>query len=289
MNLFTGSSSEYCYNQHNKRTFKDTGLVEIPVIPDDTEVVCLRSNGITAVQTDDFSNLYSCLELDLGKNRISVIESEAFNGLNILKTLLLDENALTELRSDMFVRLDFLENLNIGHNSILAVQPSTFIGLRNLKQLWLTKNSLIAITSGMFNELYQLEELGIAKNDIISIDINSFADLQNLNMLNLQDNNLRQLPIGVFDGLTSLTKLYLWQNDLTTIDSRIFDVFDEGLELSLGLNPLVCDERLCWLRERIQDRRIELREGYNKPTCGEDGAEWSVMPWNCDGNLGNCF
>ena len=287
MSLFAGSSSEYCNDQHDKRTFKATGRVEIPVIPDDTEVVCLRSNGMTTLHTDDFSNLHSCVELDLGKNQISRIESGAFTGLNILKTLGLDENALEELRPDMFAGLDLLENLNIGQNSILVVQPNTFFGLRNLKELWLTGNRLTEITSGMFNGLHQLEKLGIAQNSIASI--NSLANLQNLNMLNLQDNNLRQLPFGVFDGLTSLTKLFLDRNNLTTIDSRVFDVFDEGLELSLSQNPLVCDERLCWLRERIQDGRIELRQGYNKATCGEDGTEWSLMPWNCEGNLRTCF
>ena len=99
-----------------------TGLAEIPDIPDDTEVVCLRSNRLSKLQTDDFSNLRSCVDLDLGKNQISEIEFGAFRGLDSLTELHLDENSLTELRPDMFLGLDALEKLMVGKNSITVVQ-----------------------------------------------------------------------------------------------------------------------------------------------------------------------
>ena len=282
--LFAGSASEYCSIQHDKRTFRATGLAEIPDIPDDTEVVCLRSNRLSKLQTDDFSNLRSCVDLDLGKNQISEIQSGSFRGLDSLVELHLDENSLTELRPDMFLGLHALEKLMVGKNSISVAQPRTFIRLRNLKQLFLTENSITEITTQMFDGLHLLVVLAVSRNDIKNIEIGSFADLNNLNAINIAQNELRRLQNGVFNGLTALTQLNLWINTLTTIDSRVFDVFGEGLELNLAQNPLTCDTRLCWLKERIEDGRIQWMRGYNKPTC-EDQTEWSLRTWHCAGNF----
>ena len=127
--------------------------------------------------------------------------------------------------------------------------------------------------------------LAVSRNGIKNIEIGSFADLNNLNTINIAQNELRRLQNGVFNGLTALTQLDLWINTLTTIDSRVFDVFGEGLELNLGQNPLVCDAGLCWLKDKIQDRRIQWIQGYNKPTCWEDEEKWSKLVRNCEGKL----
>ena len=286
VNLFARASCESCSSKGNT-TFDVThaGLREIPQIPNGTEFVCLRNNQIMKLQTSDFLHLPSCKYLNLGYNHVSEIQSGALNGLINLIDLQLDHNYITELRSDVFTGLDALEEINFNHNSISMVRQETLNGLRNLKQLWLAENSLTDITSGMFDGLHQLEDLAISQNKLKDIEIDSFSDLNNLKMLNLAHNDLIQLQNDVFNGLWSLSSLQLHGNKLTTIDSRVFDVFREVLTLSVSQkNPLVCDERLCWLLKRVQERRIIWNKYINEPKC-DDETEWNQRTWHCPGNF----
>ena len=89
-----------------------------------------------------FSDINSCKELYLGRNKINEIEPGAFNGLNALTNLLLGGNRLERLSVNMFLGLKNCEELNLGSNEIHEIEPRAFNGLMALMRLTLIFNRL---------------------------------------------------------------------------------------------------------------------------------------------------
>jgi Leucine-rich repeat (LRR) protein len=70
--------------------------------------------------------------LDLGKNSLKKLDSDIFNSLTELKTLLLDQNRINLIDKDIFMNLSRLEELNMSHNSIEELSSNSFIGLNRV-------------------------------------------------------------------------------------------------------------------------------------------------------------
>jgi len=81
--------------------------------------------------------------IDLGRNKLTTIPSNAFPVLPKLKNLLLFSNDINSIEPNAFKGLINLEYLNINRNKIVTIEPNTFSGLNNLQELDLADNPII--------------------------------------------------------------------------------------------------------------------------------------------------
>ncbi|XP_036991410.2 leucine-rich repeats and immunoglobulin-like domains protein 1 isoform X2 [Artibeus jamaicensis] len=229
------------------------------------EVLDLSWNNITEMRSACFLYGPPIKELNLASNRISTLESGAFDGLSrSLLTLRLSKNRITQLPVKAF-KLPRLTQLDLNRNRIRLIEGLTFQGLDSLEVLKLQRNNISKLTDGAFWGLSKMHVLILSYNNLTRLDEESLADLSSLSILRLSHNsishiaegafkglkNLRILDLdhneisgtiedtsGAFMGLDSLSKLTLFGNKIKSVAKRAFSGL-EGLEhLNLGENAI---------------------------------------------------
>ena len=218
--------------------------------------------GLTQVPTDIPPKTKEVL---LFFNDINEIPYGAFSHLTQCTFLSLQNNKLTHLASGMFDGLQALQVLVLSSNYIADIKTRTFLHLTSCNWLSLKENRLIAIRSNMFVGLQSLKKLVLSQNIIFNIDPGSFVNLIKLSTLLLSKNYLTTLDRNVFRSL-NLTSLYLKIND----------------------NPLLCDSRLCWIKQGEREEWLLIhdtdRNGTElyKPQCvNYPGVDWDDISLTC--------
>ncbi len=87
-----------------------------------------------------------------------------------------------------------------------------------------------------------MTRLAIHTNNISDVG-DVFTDLKNLDLIDLDDNAIETINQWSFRGLDKLTSVWLFNNKLTTLEENVFANLPRPLDLTLGGNPLQCDER----------------------------------------------
>ena len=208
--------------------------------------------GLTNVP-DDIPE--DAVEVDLTHNRIEILLPNAF--------------------SHFLVCLE----LRLGFNKIWSIENQTFNGLDRLKVLHLNKNHLDSLEPGMFSGLARLETLDVCCNVIRTIGAGTFLQLSKLQVLDLKHNEIHTLSFAMVAGVTSLRELYLEHNKLLTLDSTVLQHFSRPFSLSIKGNPLLCDSRLCWLRQETHLGNITWINCL-LPNCS-DKTPWMEVLWTC--------
>ena len=223
-----------------------TGLTDLPDdIPERTNYINLRRNNIATLPSGNFSHLVSCIFLDLRYNNISVIEPNAFDGLQTLDTLWLSNNSLYTLISDMFQHLDNLDKLYLTGNRIGRIEVNSFAGLGKLTVLDLSDNLLSSLEAGSLTELVSLKELHIDGNRFTTLNAEALEGLP------------RPLSVAASKPFTS----------------------------GLHGNVFRCNYLICWLKSEEQEGNIIwYRSAGNvyRPRCTAD-MEWNLFNWDCSG------
>ena len=265
------------YNEDKKEYYRVCkGLSSIPgSINAEALGVYLYGNSITRVRANSFSQLSHCTVLDLKFNDIEQIEMAAFNGLDSLKKLILNDNKLRVIQTGVFSKLISLERLQLSDNNIERIEMGALNGLVSLNDLDVTSNGLRVIESGTFSQLQALKRLQFTVNKITRIHAGAFSKLISLEYLGLAYNELRVIEPGTFSQLPALGELMLTGNKLTTLPWTIFrDTAGNinhpaHLVLYLSENPIRCDTALCWMKQSEQDGWLELWTSNNRPICSD--------------------
>ncbi len=176
--------------------------------------------------------------LDLGNNKLTTIQPDAFIGLTNLQILWLGGNQLTTIQPGAFNGLTNLQILGLNHNQLQTIQPNAFNGLGNLQDLYLDKNQLTTIQPNAFNGLGSLQYLGLNHNQLQTIQPGAFNGLNSLQTLSLSFNQLKTIKSGAFNALGNLQRLSLSFNQLKTIQPRAFNGLGSLLTLDLNNNQL---------------------------------------------------
>uniref|UniRef100_A0A914C1D2 Uncharacterized protein n=1 Tax=Acrobeloides nanus TaxID=290746 RepID=A0A914C1D2_9BILA len=155
----------------------------------------LDRNSITRISDDDLSDLSQSgrlTSLSIVSNKISEIESRAFEHVHELSILSLQHNELTQLTSPT------------ANGMVPFLRP-----LKKLKSLYLSNNKIAKIDADSLQGLVRLKEISLDHNNIRTVDTGAFHDIH-LNKLFLNGNQLYYLPKGLFDEWN--------KNDIYAID-----------------------------------------------------------------------
>ncbi|CAH2267877.1 jg13008 [Pararge aegeria aegeria] len=120
-----------------------TELKEIDLSNLWTDVISLNLSGNVISTLSRELHLPNLQKLDLSKNQISLIESDAFYNMTSLQRLDLSYNQISNIYKDMFKSLVNLERFILSQNHISVLSMGTFDYLVGLKQLDITDNPLI--------------------------------------------------------------------------------------------------------------------------------------------------
>ena len=135
---------------------------------DNLEELFLRSNRFTKVP--EVLRLARGLRtLDLGLNLINAIEADAFEGLESLGVLRLEDNSIARVADLAFRSAPGLEILNLSGNLISGLTGRTFEGAGNVRALRLDSNSISEV-EGVFHSMDHLTWLNMSGNDLEVFD-----------------------------------------------------------------------------------------------------------------------
>ncbi|KAG9474573.1 hypothetical protein GDO78_004719 [Eleutherodactylus coqui] len=133
-----------------------------------------------------------------------------------VQTTILDMrfNRIREINSDVFQKLVNLHTLLLNNNQIRRISPRSFEGLEGLKHLYLYKNEIRSVQRNAFHGLRSLEQLYLHFNNLETLDTETFGDLPKLERLFLHNNRITRIHPGTFSKVPSLMRLRLDSNPL---------------------------------------------------------------------------
>ncbi|XP_035984866.1 toll-like receptor 5 [Fundulus heteroclitus] len=212
----------------------------------------LSGNRIFALKTGVFRALKDAKMIDVSRNKINVIEKNAFIGLqtNLLR-LNLSSNLLGEILSQTFSGLTELLILDLSNNHIGVLEHNAFRGLPQLQHLYLTGNSLRHMESPaplpdlnflllIDNKLNSISDLTSSWNNSVYLDIsgNRFTNLEDVYVVLTHFKRLRYF----FYGGNSI----LW----CTINQGVSMPRDNSLEV---LDLHACSLQIAWAQGKCVD------------------------------------
>ncbi|XP_068851717.1 leucine-rich repeats and immunoglobulin-like domains protein 2 isoform X3 [Aphelocoma coerulescens] len=177
-------------------------------------VIKLNRNRISMIPPKIF-RLPHVQFLELKRNRIKIVESLTFQGLESLKSLKMQRNGISRLMDGAFFGLGNIEELELEHNNLTEVNKGWLYGLRTLQQLYVSQNAITKISPDAWEFCQRLAELDLSYNQLTRLKESAFVGLGLLEKLNLGDNRISHIADGVFRGLTNLQTLDLRNNEIS--------------------------------------------------------------------------
>ncbi|XP_056461456.1 leucine-rich repeats and immunoglobulin-like domains protein 2 isoform X2 [Gadus chalcogrammus] len=173
--------------------------------------------------------------LEIKRNKIKVVDSLTFKGMEALRSLKMQRNGITKLMDGAFFGLNNMEELELEHNNLTEVSKGWLYGLRMLRVLQLSQNTIGIIRADAWEFLQKLEQLDLSFNHLTRLEDTAFVGLGLLENLNLGENTISHLGEGVFGGLASLRSLDIRNNEISWAIEDSISVF-EGMK---KLNTLI--------------------------------------------------
>jgi protein phosphatase 1 regulatory subunit 7 len=167
------------------------------------------------------SGLHQLRKLDLGANRIRVMEPSELAGLVRLEELWLGKNKIERMQG--LETLQYLRRLDIQSNRLTAIENLQQSQADTLEELYLAHNGIddAGVTAaGVFESLQfqKLTVLDLGRNKLTGTD--AFCQLQTLEELWLSGNQIESFDnVQSLAALTNLETIYLEYNDIQTNDS----------------------------------------------------------------------
>ncbi|XP_071993727.1 leucine-rich repeats and immunoglobulin-like domains protein 2 [Engystomops pustulosus] len=193
-------------------------------------VLKLNRNKISAIQPKSLK-LPVLLHLELRRNRIQIVESLTFQGLDSLKSLKMQRNGINKLMDGAFFGLDNMEQLELEYNNVTDINKGWLYGLRALQQLYMSQNAVNRISPDAWEFCQNLLDLDLSYNQLNRLDDFAFVGLGSLEKLNLGDNRINHIAEGVFKGLANLATLDLRNNEISW-------AIEDSTEVFAGLSKL---------------------------------------------------
>ncbi|ELU04862.1 hypothetical protein CAPTEDRAFT_138319, partial [Capitella teleta] len=173
---------------------KDSNFTEIPPdLPTSVRILELSQNKLKKISNRTFIKFQNLTSLSLNENEISVIEKDAFKGLDNLQRLwelILDKNSISSIQGGIFADVSSLQILRLSYNRLQYIDERTFSGLDHLSFLSLNNFGLKDADPDVFQGLQSLRTLNLMNNELRVINASSFPlhFLENITRLYLANN-----------------------------------------------------------------------------------------------------
>uniref|UniRef100_A0A8C5HKU7 Ig-like domain-containing protein n=1 Tax=Gouania willdenowi TaxID=441366 RepID=A0A8C5HKU7_GOUWI len=197
--------------------------------------------------------------LEMKRNRIKVVESLTFKGMDSLKSLKMQRNGITKLMDGAFFGLNSIEELELEHNNLTEVNKGWLYGLRMLRVLRVSHNAVGIIRPDSWEFCQKLEELDLSHNHLTRLEETAFIGLSLLESLNLGENSISHLGEGLFSSLASLRTLDFRNNEISWAIEDSIGLFDGMKKLNtlvLNTSSLLCDCHMSWLGSWMKENRF---------------------------------
>ena len=194
------------------------------------KTVDLSRNKIAMLEENAFDGLGGQLQvLKLSHNRLTAIPADVLGSSPLALTeLYLSNNSLSGLPSGLLSRLSNLVVLNLSHNAVsnawLDARVAVFESLSSLVALDLSHNRLTHIGGAALRGLKALQVLTVANNRIIAVSaFGAGGLLPNLHALVLSYNEIEDLPEAAFEGLSRLNSLAIDHNRIKGLNRWVVE------------------------------------------------------------------
>lgn len=177
------------------------------------------------IRKDTVVALQKLFKLILARNEISVIEANAFNGLNDLFDLQLQYNELTAIHRLTFAGLPSLRYLDLDGNQIATIEDGAF-DLPELVRLSITSNKLKALSDIVFDGVPKLTIIRLYGNSLERIG-RSLYGLMQARHISLVGNSIQDIDLAAFAKMPYLKELELVSSGFTFGTTRIEDEDDQ--------------------------------------------------------------
>ena len=199
-----------------------------------------------------------------------------------IKVLQFKGNAMTQIGIDYFKQYTALQELFIEKNRISSIAPEGFRGLSNLQVLDLNGNQLTTVPIATFAYMTSLRELILKANPIRYITENAFGNLPHIEILNFENCFLERVDPKAFHGLTHVKEINIVNNELQLLEAEMEQSLPPNLSIfRLYRNPWKCDCKLRWLREWIENTKVNWDFSQNTPACSSPeimrGLNWEHL------------
>ncbi|XP_036387599.1 leucine-rich repeats and immunoglobulin-like domains protein 1 isoform X2 [Megalops cyprinoides] len=234
---FGAASSKivFLYLHHNKiRSVDGQQLKDLISL----ETLDLSNNDISEIRSQCFPASLRIKDLYLGSNKISHLESGAFQNLSpTLQVLRLSRNRITQLPVKAF-QLPKLTQLELNRNRLRLIEGLTFQGLSSLEVLKLQRNNISKLTDGAFWGLAKMKVLHLDFNSLTEVNSGSLYGLSALLQLFLSNNSISHINPDGWRFCQRLRELNLSYNNLTRLDEGSLAVLGDLHTLRLGHNSI---------------------------------------------------
>ncbi|CAG0879191.1 unnamed protein product [Cyprideis torosa] len=254
----------------------------------------LANNLMEDAPVEAIRGLRKLSQLDLTRNKISVLPDNAFITLKLTALKLADNHNLT-LSDDAFRGIErSLKNLNLKEVGLSTI-PKAIRNLTALAFLDLAQNRIQDLGRGLLRGMDSLTALNLERNFLQDLEASAFdgvtdtlrslsllnnvlgeyptkalTPLSRLKVLDIGFNRIRELPADAFSSMSSLSLLALDGNPLQGIPEAAFTHLNSSLRgISLGGKALNCDCKLQWLVRWIRDYNLQVSSRERNPQfCG---------------------
>ncbi|XP_023810762.1 leucine-rich repeats and immunoglobulin-like domains protein 1 [Oryzias latipes] len=177
------------------------------------------------------------VSLNLGHNKLTSINPEAFASLPNLRELHLDHNELTSI-PDLGHFASRIVSLYLHHNNIRSIDGRRIRELVSVETLDLSNNEITELRGHCFPAGLQIRDLYLSNNKISVLELGALDRLgSSLQVLRLSRNRISQIPIRAFQ-LPRLTQLELNRNRIRQIEGLTFQGLSSLEVLKLQRNSI---------------------------------------------------
>ncbi|KAM9361257.1 leucine-rich repeats and immunoglobulin-like domains protein 1 [Symphorus nematophorus] len=177
------------------------------------------------------------VSLNLGHNKLTTINAEAFENLPNLRELRLDHNELTSI-PDLGQAASKIVSLYLHHNKIRSIDGRRTRELVSVETLDLSNNDITELRGHCFPAGLQIRDLYLSNNKISMLELGALDHLgSTLQVLRLSRNRISQIPVRAFQ-LPRLTQLELNRNRIRQVEGLTFQGLSSLEVLKLQRNSI---------------------------------------------------
>lgn len=198
-------------------------------------------NLIDSIPHNAFRSIPNVVTLNLTSNNINntLIQRDAFVGLQKLLTIDFTENDLTSIPETLCEHAPEVQYLHMGENRLKSFEFQAVEVCVHLLLLDLSHNDIKSLV-GDIDQPSPLQTLKVSQNLIKELQTPGFLrGAQNLTTLDFSMNVIHEIGPTAFDGLSSLKKLDISDNMLKNSSIPLFSQLRSLEELDLSVNNFI--------------------------------------------------